>query len=287
MGALTRAKDWSSTPVGSVAAWPQSLKTAVSICLGSRHPICVWWGKEHLTQFYNDGFISFLGAAKHRTALGQSARECWSEIWHIIEPMLEGVFATGDATWSEDFLYVLDRNLPREEGYFTFSYSPIRDDDGAIGGIFCACSETTARVIGERRLRTLRDLNRTEVELNADRACEVAAQILDENLADIPFSLIYLLDEKRRIARLVALTELVTGTSASPGTVDLFAVDDPQAWPLARVLETGTSELVSELADKFGTLPGGLWPESSEAGSGCTYSCARPNTCDRDAGVRP
>ena len=136
MGARTRALDWSQTPVGPVESWPQSLKTAVSICLGSRHPICIWWDKQALTQFYNDGFISFLGAAKHPGALGQSAKECWSEIWHIIAEMLEGVFATGDATWSEDFLYVLNRNLPREEGYFTFSYSPIRDDCGAVNGIF-------------------------------------------------------------------------------------------------------------------------------------------------------
>jgi hypothetical protein len=143
MGARTRALDWSQTPVGPVESWPHSPTTAVSICLGSRQPICLWWGQQALTQFYNDGFISFLGSAKHPGALGQSAKECWSEIWQIISEMLEGVFATGEATWSEDFLYVLNRNLPREEGYFTFSYSPIRDDTGAVNGIFCACSETT------------------------------------------------------------------------------------------------------------------------------------------------
>lgn len=80
MGERTRAMDWSSTPVGPVEGWPQSLKTAVSICLGSRHPMVIWWGKQHLTQFYNDGFISFLGASKHPEALGQSGRGCWREI---------------------------------------------------------------------------------------------------------------------------------------------------------------------------------------------------------------
>jgi PAS domain S-box-containing protein len=265
MGALTRAKDWASTPVGPVSDWPQSLKMAVSICLGSRHPIVVWWGKEHLTQFYNDGYISFLGATKHPSALGQSARACWREIWHIIEPMLEGVFATGEATWSEDFLYVIDRNLPREEGYFTFSYSPIRDGTGAVAGIFCACSETTGRVIGERRLHSLRDLSRMEVQTNADRACEVVAQTLAENQADIPFSLIYLVDDNRRFARLVATTGLQPGSLASPPTVDLHDGDARTGWPLERVLRSGMSESLSGLLEMFGALPAGPWPESSEA----------------------
>lgn len=262
MGALTRAKDWANTPVGPASAWPQNLKTAVSICLGSCHPIVIWWGKEHLTQFYNDGYISFLGAAKHPSALGQSARECWREIWHIVAPMLEGVFATGEATWSEDFLFVIERDLPREEGYFTFSYGPIRDDAGAVAGIFCACSETTGRVIGERRLHALRDLSAMEVQVSADRACEVAAQTLAENPADIPFSLIYLLDDERRFARLVAMTRLQPGTSASPHTVD---VQEERGWRLDRVLRSGKNELVSDLSETFGALPGGLWPEPSEA----------------------
>src|SRR5262245_65482380 len=88
-------------------------------------------------------------------------------------PMWEVVFATGEATWSEDFLYVIARQLPREEIYVTFSYSPIRDDSGAVGGIFCACYETTGRVIGDRRLKTLRDLARTVMHAKAaEEACE-------------------------------------------------------------------------------------------------------------------
>src|SRR5262245_24389100 len=196
MGERTRALDWSSTPVGPVAGWPQSLKAAVSICLGSRHPIVVWWGNPAYTQFYNDAYIPFLGATKHPRCLGRSGRECWSEIWPIIGPRLDGVFATGEATWSEDQMLVMHRNLPPEETYFTLSYSPIRDDDGAIGGIFCACNETTGRVIGEGRLKTLRDLSRTGSETRTvEAACDLAARTLGENPADIPFALIYLLDD--------------------------------------------------------------------------------------------
>lgn len=264
MGALTRAKDWAQTWLGPVSQWPQSLKTAVSICLGSRHPMWVWWGKEHLTQFYNDSFIPVLGPTKHQSALGQPAAVCWSEIWHIIDPMLQGVFATGEATWSEDFLYILDRNLPREEAYFTFSYSPIRDETGAVGGIFCACSETTARVIGERRLRTLHDVSLMEVQPNADRACEVAAQTLNTNRADIPFSLIYLFDEKNNSARLVAASGVDAGSAASPASIALNREDGQTFWPLDRVLRTGAREIVSGLSKEFGSMPGGLWPETSE-----------------------
>jgi hypothetical protein len=90
MGERTRSFDWAGSTVGPVEGWPHSLKTAVSICLGSRHPMVVWWDRRANTQFYNDAYISFLGHAKHPMYLGRPARECWSEIWPIIEPMLEG-----------------------------------------------------------------------------------------------------------------------------------------------------------------------------------------------------
>jgi PAS fold len=156
MARRMRAFDWTTTPLGPPGQWPRSLRASVSICLGSRYPIVIWWGKEASTQFYNDAYISFLGDTKHPW-LGRSGRECWKEIWDTMGPMWESVFVTGEATWSEDSLYVVDRNLCREEGYFTFSYSPLWTDSGEVGGIFCACIEVTGRVIGERRLATLRD----------------------------------------------------------------------------------------------------------------------------------
>src|SRR5579862_2567127 len=135
MGDRIRRFNWADTPVGPVDEWPQSLKTAVSICLGSRHPIVIWWGRRALTQFYNDAYAPFLGANKHPGWLGRSGAECWSEIWPVIGPMLESVFTTGEPTWSEDFLLLIDRRLAREETYFTFSYSAIRADAGDVDGI--------------------------------------------------------------------------------------------------------------------------------------------------------
>jgi PAS domain S-box-containing protein len=263
MGERTRSFDWSATPVGPASGWPQSLKTAVSICLGSRYPIVIWWAKQTLTQFYNDAYIPILGVTKHPGWLGRSGGECWSEIWPIMAPMWDSVFATGEATWSEDFLYVLDRNTPREEAYFTFSYSPIPDDAGAVGGIFCACNETTGRVIGERRLRTLRDLGRTVAEAKtAADACEVAARTLTANPADIPFALIYLLDTDGRQACLAAATGIEAGSGAAPQRIDLR--ERSAAWPLHRVYETTAVEVVTDLPARFGNLPGGAWPESPQ-----------------------
>jgi len=265
MAERTRAMDWSGTPVGPPTGWPQSLKTAISICLSSRYPIVVWWGNPAYTMFYNDGYVPILGVTKHPGWLGRSGRECWSEIWPIVGPMLDSVFVTGEATWSEDLLLVMHRNVSREENYFTFSYSPIRDDDGAIGGIFCACYETTGRVVGERRLRTLRDLSRMGVEAKtADRACEVAARTLAENQADIPFALVYLLDDDGRHAKLVATTGLAVGSAAAPHRVDLEERTEP-TWPLRRVIDTAGAQLVEHISEKFGSLPGGPWPESPEA----------------------
>ena len=151
MGERIRAFDWGKTPLGSPEEWPQSLKAAVSICLRSRMPIVIWWDKDQSIQLYNDAYISFLGPSKHPAFLGRSGRECWREIWDTMGPLWDKVFGTGEATWSEDFLYVFNRRLPREEGYFTFSYSPILGATGTADGLFCACYETTEKIVGARR----------------------------------------------------------------------------------------------------------------------------------------
>src|SRR5690348_2150547 len=99
MGALMRALDWTDSPIGPVASWPQSLRTAVSICLASRFPMLIWWGPE-LVMLYNDAYRPILGTTKHPRSMGQRGRDCWPEIWDVIGPMLEGVLTRGEATWS-------------------------------------------------------------------------------------------------------------------------------------------------------------------------------------------
>ena len=213
--------------------------------------------------FYNDGYIPILGVTKHPGWLGRSGRDCWKEIWSTVGPMLEGVFETGVATWSENLLLVMERNIPREENYFTFSYSPIRNDAGKVPGIFCACYESTAQVIGERRLQTLRDLGQNVIEMkSAEAACAAAAETLELNPHDVPFALFYLLDDNAEIARLVASTGFKNATKTIPEQV---ALNDTAAWPFPRVFKTGTGEVVSDLVATSGSLPGGPWPEPAEA----------------------
>jgi CheY-like chemotaxis protein len=262
MGARMRAFDWSRTPLGPVADWPQSLRTAVSILLSSRHPMFIWWGPE-LVQFYNDGYRPSLGTHMHPGALGQRGEECWTEIWPIIGPQIAGVMSRGQETWHEDQLVPFDRNGYLEEIYFTYGYSPIRDESGDVGGTLVVCTETTARVLSERRLRTLRDLAaRSVVTERVEESCRLAAEVLATNPYDLPFALLYLLDEPRRVATLAGLAGIEPQTLASPRSVDL---SDPggfgagPSWPLARVAASGRAERVEDLGRSFGTLPGGAW----------------------------
>ena len=221
MGELMRSIDWSQTPLGPTSQWPQSLRTSLSICLASRFPILIWWGAE-LVMLYNDAYRPILGASKHPGAMGQRGQECWPEIWDVIGPMLAGVYNEGKATWSNDQLLLLHRNGYTEECYFTFSYSPIRDETGGIGGVFTAVTETTQRVLGERRLRTLRELAAQSTQAhNAEDICRLAIETLAKNSNDLPFSMLYLLDEPGRQARLVGCTGLSMNTPASPLVVDL------------------------------------------------------------------
>ncbi len=160
MGERTRACDWSQTPVGPAAAWPQSLKTVVRIMLDSRYAMWLGWGPD-FTFFYNDAYARMTLGPKHPWALGRSAREVWSEIWDDVGSRAESVLQNGEATWDESLLLFLERRGFKEESYHTFSYSPVPDDTSGVGGMLCVVTEDTERTIGERRLRTLANWQRT------------------------------------------------------------------------------------------------------------------------------
>jgi len=147
---MLRARDWSATPLGPPATWPEALRLPLNVCFDSPFAIAVWWGPD-LIQFYNDGYRPILGATKHPAAFGRPARETWPDIWPTIGPMVEQVMQEGVAVKGDDMPLMLDRNGYLELCHFTFSYSPIRDSDGVILGMFTAAVETTARVAGERR----------------------------------------------------------------------------------------------------------------------------------------
>jgi PAS domain S-box-containing protein len=153
---LLRETDWSRTPLGPVADWPQSLCIAVSICLNSRFPMFVWWGPSRIN-IYNDAYAPMLGA-RHPAAFGRPAQEIWQDIWDVVGPQAQHVMETGQPTWNDRVMLLMERNGYPEETYFTWSYSAVHDDDGSIGGMFCAVSEETARVQAEReRDRLIRE----------------------------------------------------------------------------------------------------------------------------------
>ena len=255
MGELMRSLDWSQTPLGAVEQWPQSLRTAVSICLSSRFPMLIWWGPE-LVMLYNDAYRLILGATKHPQAMGQRGRECWPEIWDIIGPMLEGVLTRGEATWSDNQMLPLVRNGYVEECYFTFSYSPIRDETGGISGVFTAVTETTGQVLGERRLHTLHELTERSSEAqSATEVCSIAAEILAENVADIPFAILYLLQSQGTQgtqAVQASMFGLVPNAEYCPFVVEIAQSDDcPGPWSMAQVVRTGEPAFVSALPQQL------------------------------------
>jgi PAS domain S-box-containing protein len=151
MGALMRGHDWSFTPLGRPANWPQSLRTAVRLVLNTNHPMFIWWG-PHLIQFYNDAYRQTMGPERHPHALGQGGRECWAEIWDIIGPQIDQVMDGGGATWHENQLVPVTRHGRLEQVYWTYGFSPIDEDDG-VGGVLVVCRDVTKDYLASLALR--------------------------------------------------------------------------------------------------------------------------------------
>ena len=222
--------------------------------LTSRFSMWMAWGPE-LTFFCNDAYRRDTLGKKYPWALGRPAREVWAEIWPDIGPRIETVLRTGEATWDEALLLFLQRSGVPEETYHTFSYSPLAGDTGRIEGMLCVVSEDTDRVIGERRLATLRDLGagiagaRTEAELLA------AARVhLGSDPMSLPFALIYLYDEEGNPRQAVS-----SGIDTLPDT----------AWPTEHGLvdlpelpgeRPPQQALVLPLGQQLGFLVAGLTP---------------------------
>ncbi|HWO61859.1 MAG TPA: GAF domain-containing sensor histidine kinase, partial [Umezawaea sp.] len=251
------AVDWDASPLGPPADWPQSLRTAVSILLSSRFPMWMAWGPR-LTFFCNAAYRRDTLGRKYPWALGRPANEVWAEIWGDIGPRIENVLTTGKATWDQALLLFLERSGYPEESYHTFSYSPLRDDDGAVVGMLCVVSEDTERVIGERRMATLRDLGsdpsvvRTEQETLA-----FAGAQLSRNPRDLPFTSTYLFADDGS-ARLAHTTGITADHPSVPAS--LFADDPDAVWPVA-ALARGESAVVDLDGPVFAGLPNGDWPQ--------------------------
>jgi signal transduction histidine kinase len=260
MGDLMRAIDWSRTPVGPTSTWSQAFRTMVGLLLRNRFPLLLWWGPEFV-QFYNDAYRP-IPAAKHPSSMGQPAAACWTEIWHIIGPMIEAPFRGAPATWSDDLELIINRKGFLEEGHFKVAYSPVPDDTAprGIGGVLATVAETTETVYAERQLRTLRELGARATKAETpDGACEIAAAVQRENARDVPFALFYLLDEQGRTTRLAASAGLA-GDFGALAPLTLTA-DTPSGWELDGVIQDRRIEVITDLPARFARLPTGAWKQ--------------------------
>jgi len=279
MGKLIRTMDWSRTPLGQIESWPQSLRTTVSLGLASNFPISLAWGPQHV-QIYNDGYWPICGA-KHPRAMGQDFSECWASAWPVIGEAFERALA-GQTSYLENQRMFLDRNGYLEETFFTFSFSPIRDESGGVGGLFHPVTETTSQMLNERRTRALRDLAaRAGKAQSVEESFRLAAETLSDCALDLPFVLFYLLDPEDDEARLAAWTGLAPGSLASPSVAALSPAHHT-GWPLHEVARSKQIIEVGELAARFPGLASGPYAEAPKAAFAMPIT---PPGSERPAGI--
>ena len=257
MGALIRSMDWSKTPLGPLQDWPQSLKTSVSLCLSSTFPILVAWG-PHDIQIYNDAYRPICGNL-HPQSMGAPFKEVWASALPVVGDAFDRARA-GEGTYIRDQRMFLDRYGYLEEAFMTFSFSPIRDELGEVGGIFHPISEATATVLNARRSQCLRDLSAAIADARAfaDIARDIEAQ--HQNMAlDLPFVLLYQLDAGSG----TLLLRGRAGLDADSGMAPPVAEQDDACWPFARTAQARTAQRVDGLRARFGVGEPGRIPDSA------------------------
>jgi signal transduction histidine kinase len=275
MARLVRELDWAQTPLGPANTWSPALRMIVGLMVANRVPLLLWWGPDYIS-IYNDAYRPVLGT-KHPWALGKPFRECWPEIRHILEPLIDAPFNGGPATWMDDILLEINRHGFFEETHFTIAYSPVPDDTAprGIGGVLAMAHEITEKIIGERRVEALRDLGaRTGEAKTAEMACAIAAGTLANYARDVPFALFYLIDPDGKRARLAGATGVGMGEAASQlasqpvsQLVSQLVVDlnegpeQVSAWPLAAAVRDEAMVTIDNLAARFAEVPSGPWSD--------------------------
>ncbi len=255
MGARMRALDWTKTPLGHPNRWPQSLKTIVRVMLDSRYAMWMLWGPE-FTFFCNDAYLPTVGI-KSEWVLGARSDKVWEEIWPDIGPRIMRVLELGQATWDEALLLFLERSGFPEETYHTFSYSPVYNDDSRISGMLCVVTEVTERVIGERRLRALRDLAACAVGVESvETSCERLCEVLGRYPLDTPFAALYLHEDNARTLSRAACTP-GPPRDVVPWTLDV----DDSAWPVRQLIDSESPQELSDLARVGLAIQAGPWPD--------------------------
>src|ERR1700757_1006706 len=250
MGELIRTALWSDTALGDRSTWSPALRMMVNFLLANRFPQLLWWGTQFYS-IYNDAYIPILGE-KHPWALARPVSEVWKEIWHVLKPLIETPFHGGPATWMEDIPLELNRRGFLEETHFTVAYSPVPDETvpSGIGGVLATVHEITDKVIGERRVHALRELGARSTEpKSAEEACANVGNTLSSFCKDVPFLLLYLVDEKQSTARLACQLGAEPKDRACPESIDLKP-NSQRIWPLSIAAATEELILVDHLKSK-------------------------------------
>ncbi|MFY1594109.1 ATP-binding protein [Micromonospora sp. WMMD737] len=251
-GRLMARLDWAATPLGPVDGWPQSLRAAVRMVLSSRYPMLLLWG-DRFTQLYNDAYSALIGD-KHPDALGGDVRVTLAEGWDVLGPLIDEAMATGVASWVPALRLLLDRAGYREEAYFSVSHAPARDDEGRTVGVLTVCSEVTEQVVGERRLRLLRDLSvggdgRT---VDVRSTCARLAEAIGGHPLDVPFAAIYL-----REGALLRRAAHVGGEPVAAALPATLPAGEEHEWGLAAAAGGTTTDVAG--VERRLALPGGPW----------------------------
>lgn len=260
-GRLIAERDWSTSPLGPLDAWPAALKRAVRLCLDAPFPFAIAWGAERV-QLYNDAFAAWCGA-KHPSALGQDLQQCWASAWPVLGAGFSQA-AAGEGAYREDGCLYLDRAGKLEEVFATFSFSPLResDDSTRVGGVLLTLIETTAKVLAERRTALLRDVVAAGSGATIARdALSKSVKVLEGSPRDVPFAVVYSVDANGDEAELVAKTPSAPAACCPP-RIDLRSHRwqlDP--WSLPETLATKRYRLIDDLSHRFGAIDCGPYAE--------------------------
>lgn len=263
---LIREHDWASTPIGHPSQWSPALRMMVRFILANRFPMLLWWGPDYI-QMYNDYYAPILGAKHPEQAMGKPFRECWHEVYDVLGPLVDTPFNGGPATWMEDLELIVRRHGFPEESHFTIAYSAVPDETAprGIGGAIATVHEITEKVIAERRVKVLSELGARVAEAKTDeQACVQAIDILSQSSKDVPFALLYLIDDTTRGLRLVC-THGIAAESAGPPVLGLDTPMTEVAWPLAKALHTESMQVREGLSSVLPSVPAGPWSDPPDA----------------------
>lgn len=257
MGALIRSMDWSKTALGPVENWPQSLRTSVSLCLSSTFPILIAWGPETI-QIYNDSYRPICGA-KHPESMGQNFRICWETALEVVgDAFTRG--EQGEGTYINDQRMFLDRYGYLEEAFMTFSFAPIRDESGGVGGIFHPITETTVKILSGRRTKALRDLGAALGEAKSIQdIADVTRNLQPDCALDLPYLMLYQVDSQQDLVKLISSSGLPNDSKLTPEILNLL--ENTNSWPLQEVRHGGSMIEVKNLTRIFGEYECQPYPE--------------------------